>query len=65
MVKSKDMITLEAIDMTWPEEKIIPKLMHNMRNVGFLTLKNVEGFDEGTHYEAVRAFFEDIPESER
>ena len=65
VVKKKDMITLEAIDMTLPEEKIISKLMHNMRNVGFLTLSNVIGFDEGEHYKAVKAFFKDIPEAER
>lgn len=56
------MVELEAIDMTMPEEKIIPKLMKNLRTAGFLTLKNVKGFDEGEHYKAVRAFFDDIPE---
>ena len=39
--------------------------MHNLRNVGFLTLKNVEGYDEGEHYLAVKAFFDDIPDAER
>ena len=57
MVDPGEMIELEAIDMTAPEEEIIPKLMHNLRNVGFLTLTNVAGYDEGEHFEAVRAFF--------
>ena len=57
VVNPADMIELEAIDMTAPEEEIIPKLMHNLRNVGFLTLTNVAGYDEGEHFEAVRAFF--------
>ena len=57
MVDPSEMIELEAIDMTAPEEEIIPKLMHNLRNVGFLTLTNVAGYDEGEHFEAVRAFF--------
>ena len=45
VVKAKEMVSLEAIDMTQSEDVIIPRLMHNMRNVGFFTLKNVEGFD--------------------
>ena len=64
VVKAKDMVTLEAIDMTSSEEEIIPKLMHNMRNVGFFTLKNVDGFDQGKLFEAVKAFYKDIPKAE-
>jgi len=39
--------------------------MHNLRNVGFLTLTNIEGFDEGEHYKAVKAFFEDTSAEDR
>lgn len=65
VVDPNDMVSLEAIDMTLSEEEIIPQLMNNLRNVGFLTLKNVPGFDEGRHFEAVRAFYQDIPAEER
>ena len=59
------MVSLEAIDMSKSEKEIIPQLMNNLRNVGFLTLKNVPGYDEGRHFEAVRAFYTDIPLSEK
>lgn len=59
------MVSLEAIDMSKSEEEIVPQLMNNLRNVGFLTLKNVPGYDEGRHFQAVRAFYTDIPESEK
>ena len=39
--------------------------MNNMKNVGFLTITNVEGYDEARHYEGVKAFFNDIPDSEK
>jgi len=31
--------------------------MNNLRTVGFLTLKNIEGYNEAEHFEAVRAFY--------
>ena len=65
VVDPKKMVNLEAIDMTWPESKIIPKLMHNLHNVGFLALKNVPDFDEAEHFKAVKAFFKDIPTKEQ
>eukprot|EP00353_Schmidingerella_taraikaensis_P006955 CAMPEP_0185574362 /NCGR_PEP_ID=MMETSP0434-20130131/5851_1 /TAXON_ID=626734 ORGANISM="Favella taraikaensis, Strain Fe Narragansett Bay" /NCGR_SAMPLE_ID=MMETSP0434 /ASSEMBLY_ACC=CAM_ASM_000379 /LENGTH=77 /DNA_ID=CAMNT_0028190907 /DNA_START=21 /DNA_END=250 /DNA_ORIENTATION=+ len=39
--------------------------MNNLRTVGFLVLTNVPGYDEGEHFEAVRAFYRDIPEAEK
>lgn len=59
------MVELEAIDMSLSEEEIIPKLMNNLRNVGFLTLSNIEGYDEGEHFNAVQAFYKDIPQDDR
>lgn len=65
VVDPAEMITLEAIDMTLPEEQIVPKLMQNLTSVGFLTLSNIPDYDETDHFKAVRAFYKDIPEEER
>ena len=46
VIDPADMIELEAIDMNLPEADIIPKLMHNLHNVGFLVLTNVPDFEE-------------------
>ena len=59
------MISLDAIDMSLSEEEIIPMLMNNLTSVGFLTLKNIEGYDESEHFEAVRAFYRDVTKEER
>ena len=40
------MVELPAVDMSLPDEEIIPQLMEMMSGLGFLHLKNVEGFDE-------------------
>ena len=65
VVKAEDLVDLEAIDMSLPEAEIIPMLMQNLRTVGFFTLKNVEGFDEGELFRAVSGFYKDVPEIER
>ena len=57
VIKPADMVELEAIDMTLPEDKIIPKIMQNLHTVGFFSLTNVAGFDEGELFRAVKAFF--------
>ena len=46
VIDPADMIELEAIDMNLPEADIIPKLMHNLNNVGFPVLTNVPDFEE-------------------
>ena len=65
VINPDDMVELEAIDMSLPEEKIIQKLMLNLNSVGFFAMTNVEGFDEGELYNAVTAFYRDIPVEER
>lgn len=45
-VAKKDLVELPAIDMSAPEEEIIPKIIEMMSTVGFLYLKNIKGFDE-------------------
>ena len=64
VIDPADLVSLEAIDITLPEEEIIPKLMNNLLNVGFLTIKNVPDYEENDLYRAVRAFYKDIPASE-
>lgn len=58
------MVDLETIDMTLPEEELIPKIMNNLNTIGFLTVTNVEGYDEGELCRAVKGFFHDIPDEE-
>ena len=58
------MIELESIDMQAPEEEIIPKIMNNLRTVSFLTLDNIPDYDEGELFQAVKAFYHDIPREE-
>lgn len=58
------MVELERIDMSRPEEELIPLIMNNLRTVGFLTLENVVDYDEGELFQATRAFFHDIPQEE-
>ncbi len=41
-----EFIDLEAIDMTWPREKIREVLMHQLQNLGFLCLTNLPDYDE-------------------
>ena len=38
--------------------------MNNLENAGFLTLKNVPGYDEDELFNAIYAFYKQIPESE-
>ena len=65
VINPDDMVDLEAIDMSLPEDQIIHKLMQNCHSVGFFAMTNVEEFDEGELYNAVTAFFKDIPGEER
>ena len=65
VINPVDMVELEAIDMSLPEEQIIQKLMQNLNSVGFFAMTNVEDYDEGELYNAVTAFYRDIPAEER
>ena len=65
VVRPKDMVELESIDLNLPEKVIIPKLMHNLRNEGFFALTNIKDYDEGELFTAVKAFYHDISEAER
>lgn len=59
------MVELESIDMSLSEAEIIPKLMQNLNTVGFIAMTNVEGFDEGELFQAVKGFYKDIPVEEQ
>ena len=58
------MVELEVIDLQAPEEEVIAKVMNNLRTDGFFTIKNVEGYDEGELFRAVKAFYHEIPAEE-
>ena len=45
-IAKKDLVTLPAIDMNDPEDKIVPAIMKMLTEVGFLHLRNVSGFSE-------------------
>jgi isopenicillin N synthase-like dioxygenase len=55
---------LESIDMNLSEEEIIEKLMNQLTSIGFIYIKNVEGFDEEEMLSACKAFH-GIPEKEK
>ena len=55
-VAEKDLIDLPAIDMQAPEKEIIPKIIEMMSTVGFLHLKNVQGFEEDELLRDTKAF---------
>ena len=46
---------LAALDMAAPEHEAVPQLMRQLREVGFVLVRNVPGFDEGRLLEACRA----------
>jgi isopenicillin N synthase-like dioxygenase len=57
------MVELHAIDMSAPEDEIISQIKTGITEIGFFALKNVPGYDEEAHFEAVKAFYE-IPRNE-
>ena len=65
VVKEQDMVELEGIDMSLPEAEIVPKMMNNLKNVGFFAMINVPDFDEGELFKAVKAFYTHVPAEER
>jgi isopenicillin N synthase-like dioxygenase len=52
----KDMVELPAIDMSEPDEVIVPQMMEMMTTLGFLHLKNCEGFDEAELLADIKEF---------
>ena len=60
VITREELVELDAIDMTAPEEEIIEKVKEGVTNIGFFALKNVEGYDEEEHFKAVKAFY-DMP----
>ena len=64
VVRPEDLVELEVIDLQAPEEEVIAKVMNNLRTDGFFTIKNVEGYDEGELFRAVKAFYHEIPAEE-
>lgn len=48
--------------MTWPREKITEVLMYQCKNLGFLALTNITGFDEAELFRLTKWFFS-LPES--
>ena len=65
MIDPSEMVELTAIDMSLPEEEIVPQFMHSLNTAGFVLLKNVQEFDEASLFKAVKAFYTDVPASER
>ena len=65
MIEEVDMIELEAFDLSETESTLVPKIMRNMRSVGFFLLKNIPDFDQDELLKATKAFYKDVPEEER
>mmetsp|Transcript_35487 Transcript_35487/g.43446 ORF Transcript_35487/g.43446 Transcript_35487/m.43446 type:complete len:135 (+) Transcript_35487:19-423(+) len=42
----EEMVELPAVDMQGPEDVIVAQIYEQMTTLGFLQLKNIEGFDE-------------------
>lgn len=55
-IEEKDLVSLPVIDLNDPEEKIIPEIMQMCSDIGFLNLKNVEGFDEDELLAIIKEF---------
>jgi isopenicillin N synthase-like dioxygenase len=62
VIKLKDMVELPAIDMRDSDAEITKQLIHMLTTVGFLHLKNIEGFDEDELFKICKEFHS-IPES--
>ena len=59
-----DMLELPAIDLKLPEDIIVKKFTEQMETLGFIYIKNVDGFDEEEMLSACKAFH-GIPEKEK
>ena len=64
MPREEDMIELPAIDMNDTEENLVAKIWEQMTTLGFIQLKNIEGFDEQALLADIKAFHA-MPESEK
>ena len=59
-----EMVELPAIDMCASEDLIVAQVFQQMTTVGFLQLKNIEGFDEVQLLADIKEFFA-LPEIEK
>ena len=50
--------------MTWPRENITAAIMYQLQNLGFLSLTNIEGYDEEKLLNATKWIFS-LPEEEK
>lgn len=62
---TKDMIEIAIVDMAWPRDKIREGLMYQLKNLGFLVLSNVDGYDEEQLLRAAKWLFSLDPEEKR
>ena len=59
-----DFLELPAIDMQAPESEIVPKVIEMFSTIGFLHIKNIEGYDEQELLKTCKAFHA-IPKEEK
>ena len=64
MPSEEEMVRLPAIDLCDPEEVIVSQVIEMMTTVGFLQLKNIEGYDESRLLADIKEFH-NIPEEEK
>lgn len=57
-------MSLVAIDLEAPEDKIIAQMMEQFTTVGFAYVKNIEGWDETEHFNTIKAMH-DLPAEEK
>ena len=58
------MHTLPTVDMQAPEDQIVQQIYQVMTTTGFLTLSNIEGFDEQRLANDIKEFHS-MPEDEK
>ena len=56
MPREEDMVSLPAVDLKDSEENIVQQIYEQMTTLGFLQLKNVEGFDEASLLNDIKEF---------
>ena len=61
-LQPENMLVLPAIDMHGDEADIIKGIMEQMQSLGFISIKNVDGFDEKKTFENIKKFHS-LPDS--
>lgn len=64
MPKEEEMVSLPAVDLSDTEENIVRGMYDQMTTLGFLQLKNVEGFDETKLLQDIKQFHS-MPDTEK